>query len=121
MDKQTLSVSYTHTHTHTGILFIHLKGNPAIFNKKDGFFREGNGIPLQCSCMENTMDGGTWWAVVHGVTKSGNRLSDLTFTFQFHALEKETATHSSVVGWRIPGTGETGGLPFMGSHRVRQD
>ena len=62
-----------------------------------------------------------WWAVVHGVTKSQTRLSGFTFTFHFHALEKEMATHSSVLAWRIPGTGEPGGLPSMGLHRVRHD
>ena len=67
------------------------------------------------------MDGGAWWAAVHGVTESWTRLSDFTFTFQFHALEKEMATHSSVLAWRIPGTGEPGGLPSLGSHRVRHD
>ena len=80
--------------------------------------REGNGTPVQYSCLENPMDGGAWWAAVHGVAKSRTRLSDFTFTFHFHALEKETATHSSVLAWRIPGTGEPGGLPSMGSHRV---
>ena len=65
----------------------------------------------------NPMDG-AWWAAVHGVAKSGTRLSDFTFTFHFHALEKAMATHSSVLVWRIPGTGEPGGLPSMGSHRV---
>ena len=64
------------------------------------------------------MDGGVWWAAVHGVAKSRTRLSDFTFTFHFHALEKEMATHSSFLAWRIPGTGEPGGLPSMGSHRV---
>ena len=67
------------------------------------------------------MDGGAWWAAVHGVAKSRTRLSDFTFTFHFHALEKEMATHSSVLAWRIPGTGETGGLPSLGSHRVGHD
>ena len=67
------------------------------------------------------MDEGARWAVVHGVTKSQTRLSDFTFTFHFYALEKEMATHSSVLAWRIPGTGEPGGLPSLGSHRVRQD
>ena len=83
--------------------------------------REGNGTPLQYSCLENPMDGGAWWAAVHGVAKSQTRLSDFTFTFYFHALEEEMATHSSVLAWRIPGTGEPGGLPSMGSHRVRHD
>ena len=67
------------------------------------------------------MDGGAWWAAVHGVAKSQTRLSNFTFTFHFHALEKEVATHSSVLAWRIPGTGEPGGLPSMGSHRVGHD
>ena len=67
------------------------------------------------------MDGGAWWAAVHGVTKSWTWLSDFTFTFHFHALEKGMATHSSVLAWRIPGTGEPGGLTSMGSHRVGHD
>ena len=79
---------------------------------------EGNGTPLQYSCLENPMGGGAWWAAVHGVAKSQTRLNDFTFTFHFHALEKEMATHSSVLAWRIPGTGEPGGLPSIGSHRV---
>ena len=82
---------------------------------------EGNGYPLQYSCLENYMDRGAWWATGHGVAKSRTRLSDFTFTFHFHALEKEMATHSSVLAWRIPGTGEPGGLPSMGSHRVGHD
>ena len=82
---------------------------------------EGNGTPLQYSCLENPMDGGAWWAAVHGVARSRTRLSDFTFTFQFHALEKEMATHSSVLAWRIPGMGKPGGLPSMGSHRVGHD
>ena len=65
----------------------------------------GNGNLLQYSCLENPMDGGAWWAAVHGVTKSRTRLSDFTFTFHFHALEKEMATHSSILAWRIPGVG----------------
>jgi len=76
---------------------------------------------LSYSCLENPMDGGAWWAAVHGVAKSQTPLSDFPFTFHFHALEKEMATHSSVLAWRIPGTGEPGGLPSMGSHRVRHD
>ena len=75
---------------------------------------EGNGTPLQYSCLENPMDGGAWWAAVHGVTKSRTRLSDFTFTFHFHALEKEMAPHSSVLAWRIPGTGEPGGCRLWG-------
>ena len=81
-----------------------------------GVWGEGNGNPLQYSCLENPMDGGVWWAAVHGVAKSRPRLSDFTFPFHFHALEKEMAIHSSVPAWRIPGTGEPGGLPSMGSH-----
>ena len=64
------------------------------------------------------MDGGTWWAVVHGVAKSQTQLSDFTFTFHFHALEKEMTTHPNVLTWRIPGTREPSGLPSMGSHTV---
>ena len=82
---------------------------------------EGNGTPLQYSCLENPRDGGAWWASVHGVVKSRTRLSKFTFTFHFHALEKAMATHSSVLAWRIPGTGEPGGLPSMGLHRVGHD
>ena len=82
---------------------------------------EGYGTPLQYSCLENSMDGGAWWAVVHGVAKSWTRLSDFTFTFHFPALDKEMATHSSVLAWRIPGMGEPGGLPSMELHRVRHD
>ena len=74
---------------------------------------------LACLALPNSLL--TWWAAVHGVTKSQARLSDFTFTFHFHALEKEMATHSSVLAWRIPGTGEPGGLPSMRSHRVGHD
>ena len=89
--------------------------------RHEHFLEEGNGTPLQYSCLENPVDGGAWWAAVHGVAKSQTRLSDFTFTFHFHALEKEMATHSSGFAWRIPETGEPGGLPSMGSHRVRHD
>ena len=82
---------------------------------------EGNGNPLQYSCLENLVGRGAWWAAVHGVAGSRTRLSDFTFTFHLHALEKEMATHSSVLAWRIPGMGEPGGLPSMGSHRVGHD
>ena len=82
---------------------------------------EGNGTPLQYSCLENPMDGGAWWAAVHGVAKSQTQLSDFSFTFHFPALEKDTATDSSALAWRIPGTGEPGGLPSMALHRVRHD
>ena len=82
---------------------------------------EDNGTPLQYSCLENPMDGGAWWAVVHGVAKSRTRLSNFTFTFHFHTLEKEMATHSSILAWRIPGMGEPGRLLSMGSHRIGHD
>ena len=82
---------------------------------------EGNGTPLQYFCLENPMDRGAWWATVHGVAKSRKRLSDVTFTFHFHALEKEMATHSSVLAWRIPGMGEPVGLLSMGLHWVGHD
>ena len=87
----------------------------------DLLIAEDNGTPLQHSCLENPMDGGAWYVAVHGVTKSWTRLSDFTFTFYFHALEKEMATHSSVLARRIPRTGEPGGLSSMGSHRVRHN
>ena len=80
--------------------------------------REGNGYLLYYSRLENSLDKGVWWATVHEVAKSQTQLSDFTFTFHFHALEKEMATHSSILAWRIPGMGEPGGLPSMGSHRV---
>ena len=75
---------------------------------------EGDGTPLQCSCLESPMDGRAWGAAVHGVTKRRTRLSDFTFTFHSHALEKEMATHSSVLAWRIPGMWEPGGLRLWG-------
>ena len=77
-----------------------------------------NGTLLQYFCLENPMGRGAWKAAVHGVTESRTRLSDFTFTFHFYALEKEMATHSSVLAWKIPGRGKPGGLPSMGSHRV---
>ena len=99
----------------------------AVRSKDSGYSLEvdsdggGNGTLLQYSCLENPMDGGAWWAAVYGVATSRTRLSDFTFTFHFHVLEKEMATHSSVLAWRIPGMEEPGGLPSMGSRRVRQD
>ena len=84
----------------------------------DSIFGESNGTLLQYSCLGNPMDGGAWWATVHGVAKSWTRLSNFTLTFHFHAFEKEMATHSSVLAWRITGTG---GLPSLGSHRVGHD
>ena len=85
------------------------------------YLGEGKGTPLQYSCLENPMDGGAWKAAVHGVAEGWTQLSDFTFTFHFYTLEEEMATHSSVLAWRIPGMGEPGGLPSMGSHRVRHD
>ena len=87
----------------------------------NGLAEEGNGNLLQYSCLENPMGRGAWWAAVHGVARSQTRLSDFTFTFHFHALEKEMATNSSTLAWRIPGMEEPGGLLSMGSHRVRHD
>ena len=82
---------------------------------------EGNGTPLQYSCLENPLDREAWWAAVHGVSKSRAPLSNFTFTFYFHALEKEMATHSSILGLENPRDGEPDGLPSMGLHRVRHD
>ena len=97
------------------------ESNHSFIHSFNQSFAKHQVIPLQYSCLENPMDGGAWWAAVHGVSKSWTRLSDFTFTFHFHALEKEMATHSSVLAWRIPGTGEPGGLPSTGSHRVEHD
>ena len=91
------------------------------FTNVMGMNGEGNGTPLQYPCLENPMDGGAWWAAVHGVAEGQTRLSDFTFTFHFHALEREMATHSCVFTWRIPWTAEPGGLSSRGSHRVRHD
>ena len=92
----------------------------------DGLLRcysegEGDGTPLQCSGLENPRGGGAWCAAVHGAAKSPTGLSDFTFTLHLHALEKETAPHSSVLAWRTSGTGEPGALPSVGSHRVGHD
>ena len=84
-------------------------------------FREGNGIPFQYPCLGNPMNRGAWQAAVHGVVTSQTRLSNFTFPFHFHALEKEMATHCSVLAWRIPAMAEPGGLPSMGLHRVRHN
>ena len=108
-----------HTHTHIyiyGYIYIHIYGY--IYRVRVIYIGEGNGTPLQYSCLENPTDGGAWKAAVHGVAEGWTWLSDFTFTFHFHALEKEMAIHSSVLAWRIPWTGEPGGLPSMGSNRV---
>ena len=103
-------------------VFLMLGSGEMLFMEIPLFFvGEDSGNPLQYSYLENPVDRGTWWAAVHGVAKSRTRLSDFTFTFHFHPLEKEMATHSSVLAWRIPGTVEPGGLPSMGSHRVGHD
>ena len=91
------------------------------FSRAVGTNGEGNGTPLQYSCLENPMDRVAWKAVVHGVAEGQTRLSDFTFTFHFPALEKEMATRSGVLTWKILGTGEPGGLPSMGSRRVEHD
>ena len=83
--------------------------------------QQRRGIPLQYCCLEDPVDGGAWWTAFHGITKSWTQLSDFIFTLHFHALEKKTATHSSVLAWKIPGMEEPGGLPSMGSHRVGHD
>ena len=94
---------------------------PDLFTSTHSANREGTGNSLQYCCLENPMAGGALWARVHGVAKSWTRLSDFTFPFHFHALEKEMATHRSVLAWRIPGLGEPHGLPSMGSHRVEHN
>ena len=96
-------------------------GDGGLIPRLGRFSEGGRGNPLQYSCLENPMDRGERQGTVHGVAKSQTRLDDFTFIFHFHALEKEMATHSSVLAWRIPGTGEPGGLPSMGLHRVGHD
>ena len=116
---------YIHTYIPTG----GSEGKPSACNAGDldsipGSGRspgEGNGNPLQYSCLENPMDGGAWWATVCGVAKSQTRLSYFLFTLKFHALEKEMATHSSTLAWKTPWTEEPGRLQLMGSQRVEQD
>ena len=106
------------------VLFVVQMGRPAQGTTR-GWVMLGlavKGFPLcEFSLFDAPVDGGAWWAAVHGVSRSRTRLSNFTFTFRFHALEKEMASHSSVLAWRIPGTGEPGGLPFLGSHRVGHD
>ena len=105
--RNTTKVSSIYIHTYTYIYtYIHIY----IYI----YIREDSGTPLQNSCLESPMDGGAWYAAVHRVARSRTRLNDFTFTFHFHALEKEMATHSSILAWRIPGTGEPDGLPYMG-------
>ena len=118
--KKVFSLMHSQAYDSSLFLFCPLIPSPFL-DHINRFHLEGNGTPLQYSCLENTMGGGAWQAAVHGVAKSRTRLSDFTFTFHFHTLEKEMATHSSVLAWRIPGTGELGGLPSMGSHRVKRD
>ena len=100
------------------VVHIH---NGVLLSQKVKVEKAINGTPLQYSCLENPMDGGAWKAAVHGVAEGRTRLSNLTFIFHFRSLEEEMATYSSVLAWRIPGTGEPGGLPSMGSHRVKHD
>ena len=100
-------------------IVIHTVKGFGVVNKAEiDVFGEGNGTPLQYFCLENPMDGGAWWAAVHGVTRSRTRLSDFTLTFHFYALEEEMATHFSVLAWRIPWAEEPDGLLSMGLHRV---
>ena len=93
--------------------------SPCLFNLNVEYIMEKAVAPHSSTRLENPMDGGAWWAAVHGVAKSRTRLSDFPFAFHFHALEKEMATHSSVLAWRIPGTGEPGGLPPYGDAQSR--
>ena len=117
--SQTPLSNFTFFHFHAGISGC---GSDVVsLNSVVLVSGEGNGTPLQYSCLENPMDGGAWWAAVHGVAKSWTRLRDFTSTFHFHALEKEMATPSSVLAWRSPGMGEPGGLLSLGSQSVRHD
>ena len=103
---------------HKGFTVVNEAEVDIFWNSLAFSIREGNGNPLQYSCLENPMDGGAWKAAVHEFAEGQTRLSDFTFTFHFPALEKEMTTHSSVLAWRIPGTGEPGGLLSMGLYRV---
>ena len=106
-------------------MFLLIMGMAHHFPSHNSFYYdilgEGHGTPLQYSCLESPMGEGAWWATVHGVAKSRTRLSDFTLTFHFDTLEKEMATHSSVLAWRIRGRWEPGGLPSIGLHRVGHD
>ena len=118
LSKLTYSLSQIGSNAHCQPGIQGLENNCGISRVFTG---EGNSTLLQYSCLENPKDGRAWKAAVHGVAEGWTRLSYFTFTFYFHALEKEMATHSSVLAWRIPGTGEPVGLPSMGSHRVRHN
>jgi len=109
LDSQFYSIALF-VYSYDSILCLYYCSFVVSFDTK----REGNGTPLQYSCLENPMDGGAWWAAVHGVTKSRTRLSDFTFTFHFQALEKEMAPHSSVLAWRIQGRGSLVGCHLWG-------
>ena len=110
-----------HVYQHMAGVYVCVCVCTSIYTLLNDIYGEGNGTPLQYSCLANPMDRRAWKAAVHGVAEGQTRLRDFTFTFHFHALEKKMATHSSVLAWRIPGTGKPGGLPSMGSHRVRHD
>ena len=112
------SISVHNVDPHLTTIITSTSNNTKEFYQPMG---EGNGIPLQYSCLENPKDGGAWWAAVHGVAESRTRLSEFTLTFHFHVLERAMATHSSVLAWRIPGMAEPGGLLSMGLHRVGHD
>ena len=114
-------VTSSHASTHPHVVHSLQRNQTETFKIPSMYYGEGNGTPLQYSCLDNPMGGGAWWAAVHGVAEGPTQLSDFSFTFHFHAQEKETATHSSVLAWRIPGTGQPGRLQSMGSHRAGHD
>ena len=121
MYKYQIANYYSHSWFCLESIWKFSKFVPGVFCGPKQVFWQGDGTPLQYSYLENPMDRGAWWAAVHGVAKSRTWLSNFTFTFHFHALEKEMATHSSVLAWRIPGTAEPVGLPSVGLHRVGHD
>ena len=115
-------INYMNFQNMTYFFWSHLHGCVIhLINKTSTKDWRRKGQPLQCPCPEDPRDGGAWRAAVHGVAQSRTRLSDFTFPFHFHPLEKDMAAHSSALAWRIPGTGEPGGLQSMGSHRVGHD
>ena len=119
MQVRQVHSGYTEIHHHLCLTFLLFCFSKSVCMLVSTLLEKA--IAPHSSTLENPMDRGAWWTAVHGVSKSRTGLSDFTLTFHLHALEKEMATHSSVLAWRTPGTGEPGGLSSMGSPRVGHD